>query len=163
MAWKRSSGSAAHTAWLETHRSYQGDECLIWPFWRAHGGYGAVYENDYKRTGAHRLMCKLAHGEPPASDLEAAHSCGNGHAGCVNPKHLSWKTRAENVSDIPPEKRGRSRGEKHGRSRLTEVDIRSIRDEIASRSATARSLAKRYGVHPSTISLAVRGKNWAHI
>lgn len=163
LAWKRSSGSSVHTDWLKNHVSHQGNDCLIWPFWRAHGGYGVVYEDDYRRTGAHRLMCKLAHGEPSASNLEAAHSCGNGHLGCVNPLHLSWKTRAENISDIPPEKRRKSRGEKHGRSRLTEGDIHSIREVIASRSATAKSLAKQYGVHPSTISLAVRGKNWSHI
>jgi hypothetical protein len=48
---------------------------------------------------AHRLMCQLAHGDPPTPDHIAAHSCGRGHEGCVNPNHLSWKTYSENELD----------------------------------------------------------------
>lgn len=46
---------------------------------------------------AHRVMCILAHGEPPSPKHVAGHSCHNGSGGCVNPRHLSWITASENL------------------------------------------------------------------
>lgn len=46
-----------------------------------------------------RHMCKLKNGDPPTPDHEAAHSCGNGKHGCINPNHLRWATDAENMAD----------------------------------------------------------------
>jgi hypothetical protein len=43
-------------------------------------------------------MCELAYGPPPDKYV-AAHSCNNGHLGCVNPNHLSWKTKSEDMKD----------------------------------------------------------------
>lgn len=48
---------------------------------------------------AHRLMCEMAHGAPPTPKHQAAHNCGKGHYGCVNPKHLEWKTNSQNQLD----------------------------------------------------------------
>lgn len=44
-------------------------------------------------------MCQKAHGDPPSPKHDAAHSCGRGHEGCVNPNHLSWKTKKQNQAD----------------------------------------------------------------
>jgi hypothetical protein len=43
-------------------------------------------------------MCKLVNGDPPAG-YETAHSCGNGHLRCITPKHLHWKTPAQNQQE----------------------------------------------------------------
>lgn len=74
---------------------HEGDECVTWPFHRMDRGYGRVNFMD-KTMGAHRAMCILVHGMPPAG-MQAGHSCGNGRHACVNPKHLSWQTRHENT------------------------------------------------------------------
>jgi hypothetical protein len=75
---------------------------LIWPFARYNNGYGNVTFYDAlgkHSTGAHRIMCKLVHGEPPTPKHEAAHSCGNGTGGCINPHHLRSDTRGGNNAD----------------------------------------------------------------
>src|SRR5690606_22017504 len=84
--------------WLKDHVAHTADDCLIWPYAKLANGYAAI-RIDGKTTTAARIMCVAAHGEPLTPQLEAAHSCGNGHLGCVNPRHLRWATTAENNSD----------------------------------------------------------------
>jgi hypothetical protein len=84
--------------WIERHTSFEGDECLIYPFKRYVNGYGGT-RVDGIETYAHRHMCRKKHGEPPTPEHEAAHKCGNGNLGCINPNHLRWATHAENMAD----------------------------------------------------------------
>lgn len=85
--------------WIERHAAtFDSDECLIYPFKRYVNGYGGTWVNSVE-TYAHRHMCKVAHGDAPSPDHEAAHSCNNGKKGCINPKHLRWATHAENMAD----------------------------------------------------------------
>jgi len=101
--WQRH-GDALHTErgkpqeWIRSHANYAGDECLKWPFATSGTGYGALSWNGQIIT-ANRAMCIEAHGEPPLQGMDSAHSCGNGHLGCVNPNHLRWATRSENIED----------------------------------------------------------------
>jgi hypothetical protein len=78
--------------------SFSGDDCLDWPFARSRNGYASIRLNR-KTHNLHRLVCKLVHGDPPTLKHEAAHSCGRGSSGCVNPRHLRWATSAENRAD----------------------------------------------------------------
>lgn len=57
----------------------------------------------------------------------------------------------------------RDTGEKHGRSVLTENDVREIRRLYAQGGVTYEALGKRYGVHYTTILYAVTRKTWKHI
>lgn len=92
-------GSGKGIRWLQEHVGYQGDGCLQWPFSRDQRvGRGQVWDGSAVRW-AHRIMCILAHGDPPTPKHQAAHECGKGHYGCVNPKHLSWKTNSQNQLD----------------------------------------------------------------
>lgn len=83
--------------WIRDHLDYQEDWCLIWPFGRTSHGYGTIRRDD-KQMGAHRYICELVHGAAPDGH-QAAHSCGRGADGCVNPRHLCWKTPSENQHD----------------------------------------------------------------
>lgn len=78
--------------------AYEGDECLIWPFSKDRKGYGQVRFAG-KLHIVSRLACQEANGPPPTPKHEAAHSCGNGHLACATKRHLSWKTRTENMAD----------------------------------------------------------------
>lgn len=102
-------------------------------------------------------MCMVAHGEPPTGSHEAAHSCGNGREGCVNPRHLRWATPVENQSDKVAH--GTTyRGERHWSAKLTEVEVKEIRALLGTMSQAA--IARLYGVDPSAVSEIKSGKTW---
>ncbi len=85
--------------WLLAHVSHQGRACLPWPFAKdLRTGRGSMRVGN-QSYWAHRVMCVLAHGEPPTPKHQAAHECGKGHYGCVNPRHLAWKTNSQNQLD----------------------------------------------------------------
>jgi hypothetical protein len=100
----RRAPQGAPAAFIRDHADHQGDECLLWPFARTLNGYGQVLFEG-RQTRAHRAICILAHGEPPFDGAEATHSCANGHLGCVNPKHLRWKTHHENILEMVSQRR----------------------------------------------------------
>lgn len=132
-------------------------ECLTWPFARSGTGYGMVkYEGNY--VGVHRVVCEMVHGPAPTGKHEAAHSCGKGHEGCVNPNHLLWKTSKENKADKIAHGT-HNRGELNHKTVLTEDDVRLIRD-LRGR-VTGRALACRFGVSPSNIWSIQKRISWA--
>lgn len=141
---------------VDAAMSFKGHECLIWPFSRASGGYArATFEGRHVIVSAY--ICEKVHGPRPFPKAEAAHSCGNGHLGCVSPSHISWKTRKENMQDMVTH--GRSlRGVRHPSSKLTTCAVRDIRN-LKGR-LTQKKIAERFGVHKETIGAIHRGKNW---
>lgn len=120
--------------WLLDHVDHEGHDCLIWPFAKRHKGYGGIVMKDGFTRSPHREICILAHGQPPFEDAIAAHSCGNGHNGCVNPKHLSWATTKENAIDRSLHRSGS----------LSEVQIRAMR--ALSPQFTVPELAAVFGI-----------------
>jgi DNA-binding transcriptional regulator YiaG len=98
MSGRFSRGNGRAYAFLSALVGHTGDDCVIWPFSDNGLGYG-VFGHLRKSYYAHRFMCELAHGAAPADKPQAAHSCGNGNKGCVNPRHLSWKSNSENQLD----------------------------------------------------------------
>lgn len=145
--------------WIDnTAVTYDGDECLIWPFGRHKDGYAQGRYPGYSSCRADRIICELVHGAPPSDDHQAAHSCGKGRYGCVNPKHLRWATPAENEADklihgtIV-------RGSRHKNAKLTEGDVTAIRAMLGR--ATHEDIAAIYGVTRSTVSLVASGATWS--
>lgn len=131
--------------WLLDHVGYQGDDCLIFPFVLCQSGYGNFMVNK-KVMAAHRWMCEQRNGPPPTSKHHAAHSCGNGEQGCVTPKHLSWKTNAQNQLDRRA----------HGTSKLGQARWKLTPEKVAEIRALKnrepiKSLADRFGVKDATI------------
>lgn len=144
-------------AWLHSHVGHRSSGCLIWPFSRNHYGYAQINHGGAP-TGAHRLMCKLVHGDPPSINHQAAHSCGKGHEGCLNPMHLRWDTPSGNLADRV--QHGTiNRGRKNGRNILSED---SVRDIISLKGIIPqRKLAAIYGVSKGAIGSIHSGANWA--
>jgi hypothetical protein len=110
--------------WLKAHVNHASDECLMWPFGKT-AGYGTIGYAGQRGFLASRLMCILAHGEPPEKGQQAAHSCGRGVEGCVNPRHLRWKTHMENVLER----------EEHRRTGVIRVHRRDSIEPIARQAA----------------------------
>lgn len=99
--------------------------CLTWPFGRLGNGYASMHRSG-RSVLVSRVACQAVHGDPPTPRHEAAHSCGRGHLGCVNPYHLRWATNAENQADRNIHGT-HNRGERHGRAKLTAGDVNRIR------------------------------------
>lgn len=144
----------------KTALPYQGGECLIWPFSRNQWGYGTTLRPDGKHWLVSRYICTALHGEPPSPKYEAAHSCGNGHLGCVTPSHLSWKTPLENSADKFIHGTTRA-GERSPNAKLSEMQVKEIMS--MRETATSRYLAKVYGVGKTTISAIWSGKKWGSV
>lgn len=144
--------------WIEKHKSHQGNECLIWPFHVNSDGYGYVTTKDTRKSiSASRFMCEQVYGSPPTSEHEVAHNCGKGHEGCVNPKHLRWATKTENMMDKVLH--GTSpRGENSPTAKLTREQVREIRRLKGI--WLQEELAKRFGVTNSAISAIQVGRTW---
>lgn len=144
--------------WIAAHKDYQSDDCLIWPFSRANNGYGKAHVG--KSQSAHRLMCVVAHGPAPSRRHVAAHSCGNGKDGCVNPRHLRWATQSENEMDKATHGT-MPRGGRHHNAKLAEhevLEILSCAGEVS-----LADLARRFGVATPTIWKIVHNVGWKHI
>jgi len=142
-------------AWVEANKTHDSIECLDWPFGKNRKGYGSVRYGGAV-VGAHRVMCIEAHGEPPSDIHEAAHSCGNGKYGCVNPKHLRWATPQENCADTA--KHGSLRGELSSKNKLTREQVRVIRSLHGTRSA--KQIGIMFGVSGEAIAGIFSGKSW---
>lgn len=143
--WSSRRGEGKTAKWLFDHAAYAGDDCLAWPFSRhptGYGSFGYLGEMHY----AHRFMCEIAHGDAPFDKTYASHSCGNGHKGCVNPKHLSWKTPTDNQLD-----RGRH-GTKARGGRVTSFTARQVTEMRRLRATkTQEQIAKIFNTTRSTI------------
>ena len=136
------------------------DECWHWTAATNEHGYG-VMRPEGQRSGptvkAHRMSLTLAGVD--IKGLVIRHSCDN--PPCVNPRHLSVGTKADNSADMV--RRGRhARGSRSGTSKLTEREVVEIRARCAA-GELHRVLAADYGVSRNTITSIVNGKTWRHV
>lgn len=141
--------------WLLELVSYEGDDCKIWPFAKLRAGYGTV-DWQGKTVTAHRLICRLKHGEPERGKI-AAHRCGN--PSCINPNHLRWATYAENDADKLIHDT-HIRGERNHESKLTRHDVTAMRRAYDSGRASLIDLYQRYGVSKSTAYRILMRQSW---
>lgn len=133
------------------------DECIVWPYMKNWGGYAIVSVNK-KPLLAHRLSLVLATGVN-RKGMDAAHGPCHNRA-CINPRHLRWATRSENLLDMRrdgtvPDRRG----ERAPVARLTDEQVLEIR---ASKEPV-RALAVRYEVCRSTIYNVLHRTTWDHL
>ena len=139
------------------------DRCLLWPFYRDPDGYaGKIRWNKSEPENACRVICREVHGDPPSVNSQAAHNCGNGHLGCVNPRHLEWKSPKENKADELVHGT-RRRGTKNVHAKLNDEKVANIKYLLQQGDLTNKQIAERYGVSTVMISYIRSGKNWGWI
>ena len=130
-------------------------ECILWPYNKNSAGYGMVYGKL-----AHRIVCEIAHGPAPTSKHEGAHLCGNGHSGCINPDHLSWKTRKENEDDKLAHGT-RLNGDRHPQAKLTEDQAREI---LSLKGKVPKTkIAAKFGISYGAVRDIHKRRRWAHL
>ena len=133
--------------------------CLLWIGSYYHYGHGSAWHQGQKWQ-AHRLAWTLARGPIPEGAW-ICHKCNV--PACCNPDHLYVGDAQTNQRDID-ESGHRAKGERQGLSKLTEENVRAIRQEYRRYSDThgAPALAKKYGVTRTTILHAASGFTWSH-
>lgn len=140
-------------------KKFDGDECLFWPYGR--DAYGRAKISDFGQPSlVHRIVCEYVNGVPPSEGMHAAHNCGKGHLGCVNPKHVRWATPAENCADRKIHGTERF-GEKNHNAKLTARDVVSMRSLVGK--VTQRELARQFNVSQPTVNRIVSRKVWSHV
>jgi hypothetical protein len=137
--------------------------CHEWQMSKNNFGYGQFVLSRPKRAtcSAHRLAYEHYNG-PLGSGLCVLHRCDN--RACVNPDHLFAGTKQDNMDDMRAKGRDlKARGERSGRSRLTEENVRDIRERFAAGFIRQKHLASEYNVTATSIRAIVRRKTWTHI
>ena len=128
------------------------DDCILWPY-SFRGGQAGI-NNMGGRGYVSRINCERVHGAPPSRRHQAIHSCGNGHLGCINKRHLNWGTTSDNRIDAVNQST-------HNTVRLTQQDVIEIRklNGIITHSAIGR----RFGVRRGTITAVINHMTWAWV
>ena len=131
------------------------DQCITWGRAKDQKGYAIRYSKKHGTQLVHRQVAMDLLGDPPADKPLALHRCGNGHLGCVNIAHLKWGNHKENEADKIQHCTS-NRGERHGKSKLTEAQVIYIylsRDK-------QRVMARKFGLSPRTIRKIRYGEQW---
>lgn len=134
------------------------NECFIWPYSKNLHGMAQIRKNK-KSMLVSRIICEMTKGPPPTPRHQAAHLCGRGHTGCINPHHLEWKTQSENEKDKLIHGT-HNRGDRNWNAKLTNADALEIL-ALCKSGVKQSSIAKRFHLSPSSISRLVTGDNWA--
>ena len=118
-------------------------------------------ERKYQTLRIHRLVAMAF--IPNLDNLpEVNHKDGNKLNNCVT--NLEWVTGLQNIKHAW--KTGLIKGlkgEKNGRSKLTNEEVKEIRNKYTGKRGEIANLAKEYGVSWSLIKLIVTNKKWVHI
>lgn len=138
-------------------------ECWPWLGSRNRWGYGdCTYQG--RRVNASRAAFMDANSGIGAG-LVVCHRCDN--PACCNPGHLFAATQADNVADCRAKGRASGNfpaGSAHPRhtARLTPELVSEARQLYAG-GVSQSEIGRRWGIHSSVISRAVRGESWRDV
>lgn len=91
--------------------------------------------------------------------LVVMHTCDN--PVCVNPDHLRLGTQADNMADMAS--KGRSTlGSRNPNSRMDEKRVRALR-KMHGNGVPQIELARKFGIHFTTVCMIVNRKTWQHV
>lgn len=163
--------------WSKVHKLDGPNACWTWTAGHGKHGYGMFNITKREPISAHRMAWKLTYGDIPKG-LCVCHHCDN--KPCCRPDHLFLGTIADNNKDMVKKGRCKSRGlpgrkintinlprgEKHHNSKLTNNQIKQIRQKYADSKIHKGNLAKQYGITYSTlwrICTKKPSRTWKHI
>lgn len=142
--------------------------CWLWTAAVDACGYGqlAMGGTSHFALRAHRVAWTIYRGEIPIG-LQVLHKCDN--PPCVNPDHLFLGTHIDNMLDR--DSKGRSylvktpidnRGSRHGNSKLTEDDVRAMR-QLTDSTMTISQAARQFHIARHTAWEIIKRRRWKHV
>lgn len=135
--------------WVKAQAAENG--CWLWGGELSHNGYGRLVI-DGKHYQAHRLAYAITTGEP--GDLKVCHKCDT--PACIRPSHLFLGTTLDNSRDMVSKNR-QAKGDRVPSRRLTSVQVAEIRKSYTGKRGEKLAFAKRFKVHPSSITRVIDG------
>lgn len=139
------------------------NDCWLWVGSIRKNGYGHFFY-DGKIELAHRASWELHKGKIPKGK-QINHKCFN--RACVNPEHLYAGTQVDNMRDAKIAGTFRCIrvpiGEKNPKAKLTEDQVREIRDKHIPGIYGCYKLARDYDIGASAIYSIVARKTWKHV
>jgi len=141
------------------------NECWEWVGGTTPSGYGRFWLNGKNISATH-----FAIGVEVPSGMVVCHKCDNPK--CVNPLHLFLGTYKDNMDDMRIKgrmvtkrvvRKNYKRGEGHYLSKLTQEQVKQIRQMHIPRKFGADRIAKLFGVTDSTIKKILKRDTWRHI
>jgi len=133
-------------------------DCWVWTKACDTQGYGRMWGGD-RLISIHQEMYKIFIGPIPAG-MVVMHSCDNPK--CGRPMHLSAGTQKENLEDMTKKGR-RCIGDTHANSKISDKEVREIKDLLKSGLFTQKEIGNFYGVTNKNISLISLGKSRSNI
>lgn len=128
-------------------------DCWVWQGGRDRDGYPKKWIN-----GTTERLHRIIAGATP--DVIARHTCDN--PPCVNPKHLTLGSHADNAVDRDIRQRHRTAtGDAHLTSKLTQAQVDEIRVRLKSGAVNITHLAAEFGVTGGTVRHIRNGTTWA--
>lgn len=142
---------------FEARLDHQPSGCWVWPGATSPKGYGHIRVRG-EQVSTHRFALERALGRPLLPGMLACHTCDN--PPCCNPVHLFEGTHSENSLDM--DRKGRrpdSRGSRGSQARLSDDDVRYIR-EAKDRNV---DLARRFSISQATVCDIKKRRTWSHL
>lgn len=153
-------------------RSVQDGKCTVWIGRIQKEGYGVLSLHGITHR-AHRLAWELRYGLIPPG-MFICHHCDN--PPCIRLAHLFIGDNAENMADMRRKGRqalgdkngshthplNRPRGTRHGRTKLTEANVLTIREQYE-QGIRLMDIARKFGVSLGAIAGIVYGTKWKHV
>ncbi len=144
--------------WAKVARSGELTACWPWVAGTFSDGYGTFRAAGHSYRSS-RLAFLFTGGVLTDDKPHVLHHCDN--PPCCRPAHLFAGNDRDNAQDAA--RKGRKpRGEQHHKAKLSEHDIRDIR-EYAANGERLRDIATMFGVDHSNIGLIVQRKTWKHV
>lgn len=147
---------------LEFRSSSAKSGCRLWNAGNSKG-YGSLWWDG--RLGVATRLQWIDKRGPIPKGMCVLHTCDN--PACIEITHLFLGTQLENIADCVSKLR-HPRGEKKPLAKLTEAAVMEIRTKLGTgqrvrRNSILQSLAIKFGVSESAISMARSGYTWAHV
>ena len=149
--------------------------CVEWSDVGKCRGYGR-FRVGKRKLASHRVAWAIRYGQIP-DGMFVCHKCDN--PSCCNPDHLFLGTHEDNMADMSRKGRTRDqRGDKHHfaknpslikvgeqstNAKLTEIQVRLIKEKLKSGKLTQVAIASEFNVTGGCIHLIHKGVNWSHI